>query len=370
MKTLVSFLVAVFIFQSVQAQDTGNSQISKAEKKEKNLRFIPFPIIYYSPETRLAFGALGQFIFRMSPEDTIARASTTQSNFIYTLNNQFLLANDYTLFTKEEKYIFNGSLDFLNFPEFFYGVGNDTDTDNEENFSYFSIDWDGYAVRKIKPKMFVGVSHKFMRMFDVRPDAGTALETSNLPGARGFTITGLGPIFLYDSRNSIINATKGSYFEASARIFTKALGGEYDYQLYRIDARKFFPLSQNERHVLAFQALGEFRNGDIPVHRLSRMGGDAIMRGHYNGRYRDNNLWAAQSEYRFPIYGFLGGVGFAGVGNVSDEFFSRRAFENIKYSLGGGLRFMIDKKDRVNVRVDYAFVEGGSEFYINFTEAF
>ncbi|OJJ22020.1 hypothetical protein BKI52_08245 [marine bacterium AO1-C] len=346
------------------------SQNTKTSTKKKRVKFIPIPIISYSPETRLALGALGQLTFKLNGEDTLSRSSSAQATFIYTLNNQYLIEGEYTLLFNKEKYILNGEASFRKFPEFYYGIGNNTNETNEEEFSYLSFDWDGYFVRKLRPNLFVGISYKFSQMYGVELTENTTLGNSTLPGAKGFRVTGVGPTLIYDSRNSVINATRGAYVETFARFFNQSFGGDYDYQFYRIDARKYFPLSSDERHVLALQALGEFREGTIPVHQLSRMGGDAIMRGHYNGRFREKHYWAMQSEYRFPIYRFLGAVGFAGIGNVCKDCFSSDAFKDLKYSVGGGLRIMVDKEERVNLRIDYAFVEGGSEFYIQFTEAF
>jgi len=369
----IGILGSWFSFQFFGSTPTFATKLTPADSTRqdttKNMTIVPLPVIYYTPETRWAFGALGQFLFKINPKDTVARTSSLQVATVYTINKQYMVNTTYNIFFDQEKYWLNGYFTYKKFPEFFYGIGNNTSLENEENFSYFSIDWDGWFVRQIKKGTFLGITHKFQKMYDVVPDSDTFLENSTLAGARGFRISGIGLAFIRDERNSIINASQGFYLGFSSRFFRKILGSEFEYEFYRIDARKYFPLSKNKHHVLAFQILGEFRTGAVPVHRLSRMGGEYTMRGHYIGRYRDNQYWATQAEYRFPIYKFLGGVGFAGMGNVC-QLCIETPFNKLKYSVGGGLRFMIDKTERLNIRLDYAFIRDDSNFYIQITEAF
>jgi hypothetical protein len=47
------------------------------------------------------------------------------------------------------------------------------------------------------------------------------------------------------------------------------------------------------------------------------------------------------------------------------------SFNNLKISGGGGLRFTIDAKERINLRFDYAFGRFNSRgFYLSISEAF
>ena len=77
-----------------------------------------------------------------------------------------------------------------------------------------------------------------------------------------------------------------------------------------------------------------------------------------------------QTEYRFPIYKRLQGVTFVSSGSVSDQYLD--LFSNhYKWSYGAGLRFVLNKKDRIRLRLDYGLTtnEGGA-FYITVNEAF
>ena len=99
------------------------------------------------------------------------------------------------------------------------------------------------------------------------------------------------------------------------------------------------------------------------------MGGDMIMRGYYQGSYRDKNLLAFQAEYRLQLLKRWGIVGFAGAGGISDAI-NHFNLDTIKPSYGGGLRFKINRKENVNVRVDYGFGKGQQNVYFFIAEAF
>lgn len=96
------------------------------------------------------------------------------------------------------------------------------------------------------------------------------------------------------------------------------------------------------------------------------------MRGFYDGRFRSKNQVVLQAEYRVPIAWRIGAVGFAGIGNVGDRVHNLN-FQELKYSYGGGLRVALNRKERLNLRVDYGWGVGESTshgLYFQLGEAF
>jgi hypothetical protein len=65
----------------------------------------------------------------------------------------------------------------------------------------------------------------------------------------------------------------------------------------------------------------------------------------------------------------FGLVGFAGYGDVADKVshFERKSF---KYSVGWGIRYLLNRDEKLNLRLVFGYGKGSSEFYINFSEAF
>ena len=86
------------------------------------------------------------------------------------------------------------------------------------------------------------------------------------------------------------------------------------------------------------------------------------MRGYYLGRYRDKILMTFQAEYRIPAWWRFGLVGFAGVGDVASKF-AKFKLADFKYSVGAGLRFLLDPKEGTCLRADFGFGKGTSGFY-------
>ena len=121
--------------------------------------------------------------------------------------------------------------------------------------------------------------------------------------------------------------------------------------------------------VLAFNGALILSSGNVPFHQMPVIGGTKRLRGYLEGKYSDNNLAVLQSEYRFPIYKRLGAVVFGGVGEVAATPLGW-SISTIRYNYGGGLRYMVDKAQRINLRADYGFGCHSQGFYLTMGEAF
>jgi len=77
-----------------------------------------------------------------------------------------------------------------------------------------------------------------------------------------------------------------------------------------------------------------------------------------------------QTEYRQYFSKRFGFVAFAGLGDVGSEITSLK-FKEFKYSFGGGLRYLFNKKENVNLRVDIGIgKDGNTGIYFGIEEAF
>ena len=68
----------------------------------------------------------------------------------------------------------------------------------------------------------------------------------------------------------------------------------------------------------------------------------------------------------------IGFVFFGGMGDVPNSL-SEAKWENLKYSVGGGLRLKIIKSENLNIRFDYALGLGqvkDQNFYVGIAEVF
>ena len=92
------------------------------------------------------------------------------------------------------------------------------------------------------------------------------------------------------------------------------------------------------------------------------------MRGYYEGRYRDKDMIAFQMEYRLPVWWRFGLVGFVGFGGVADKI-KKFKLKKFKYSIGWGIRYLLIRNEKINVRLDFGYGESSSGTYITIGEA-
>jgi outer membrane translocation and assembly module TamA len=206
-------------------------------------------------------------------------------------------------------------------------------------------------------------------MFKPEYDDDGLFATQEIPGEEGFTASGAGLAAVYDSRDNNLFPFSGQYITLSNHFYQDWLGGDTEFFNLKLDARAYFNPGQGS-HVIAIQGLMQVNTGNPPFMMLSKLGGDELMRGHFQGRYRDRHILAGQVEYRFPIWWRFIGVAFVGVGEVAPEF-SAFTLRGLKYSMGGGLRFTLDAKERINIRFDYGYgLHRNHGFYFGISEAF
>ncbi len=341
----------------------------------RNVRRIFLPVVVYTPETHLGFGGLGVALWKNLHPELHTRTSNAEMLFLYTSRQQLILIPRYTIFTSGEKWMFEGfGEELINFRDNYYGIGDKTPITNEERITYNVLGWENRVGRKLfkDKRLFVGMETRFIYFYDLRTEPNGLLETNRNTGYHGSTSVGLGPALTWDERDNVVNASKGFYWDFRYSAYSKALGGSVNYHRVIFDFRKYFTVNTKMRHILAFQLYGNFVRGEVPFKELAELGGPRVLRGYYRGCFRDNYLTAFQTEYRMPLYKRLGFVAFAGAAKVYDQ--NSVDFENMHFSYGGGLRFTINKKERLNLRLDWghgdASRSGTGYFYLGFAESF
>ncbi len=117
------------------------------------------------------------------------------------------------------------------------------------------------------------------------------------------------------------------------------------------------------------QLYSAITTGVTPFYSMPTMGGAWMMRGYYNGRYRDKTFSTAQIEFRDEFFWKLGFVLFAGVGDVGSSLGTYKLTQ-LKYSYVFGLRYMLDTEEKINIRFDMGFGNNTSGIYFGIEEAF
>jgi hypothetical protein len=337
---------------------------------DNNKGFFFSPILFYTPDTRLGGGGAGVFSFHLSDKnDSSILTRTSYVRFLgnYTMNKQTDVWTDWNIFTRGEKFLFKGEFRYRNFPDWFYGIGNTTLTESKEKYTYNLLSFKTLVLYKFRPNWFVGLDYHLENEYKFQLDPSGQLINGEIIGYQGGVGSALGFVKIFDSRDNNLNPYKGTYFEASSYFYLTQLSSTFTFVNVNLMYNKYWQVKEN--HIIAFQTKTKFTFGDVPFLDMSSVGGDDILRGYPKNRFKDRNFVGTQIEYRFPLFWRFGMTTFAGVGDVFSNTNDLK-LQHLKYSIGSGLRFVINPKERVNLRFDYAIGKEGGYFYFSVTEAF
>ncbi len=354
-------LACCFLTGSARAQSPADSSGSTGA------RLLPLPILFYTPETRLAGGASLLYFYRDDEADRTARPSTVSLLAIYTQEKQFTLQLGGELYPAHGLYRIETSVLGERYPSKFYGIGNVTAASQEEAYTVKRVGIDLSAMRQVADGARAGIVIRWERSSIVDRVSGGMLDGGTVPGSFESTVSGAGIQASWDTRENIFAPTTGNFTTASVVSFGRMLGGTNVFTKVKLDARQYVPLT--EEQVLALQFIGVLIDGTAPFRELARLGGSNNLRGYYEGRYRDNDVAVLQAEYRVPIIGRFGAAAFAGVGEVA-----RRPGEislpGLWFAGGLGVRFAFNPQERLNIRLDMGWGNNSSGLYITAGEAF
>ncbi len=333
-------------------------------KISDKISFLPAPSLSFKPETNWSFGL--SFIGTYSPDsEKIANLSTAQFDIIYTLNKQVIVDLDHHIFLNNSEWLWSGSNSFYNYPELYFSQITDGLSELIESRK---LEFNNKISKKIRADWYAGIVHRLQILGSVSfPEEGLIAHEQPI-GFQGGIAHGFGIGASLDKRiNSINPANGGVYFNLNTGIYSSFIGSDFDFMRIEVDYRKYLKIGK--AHTLAIQGVGIFNQGDPPFKLTGKLGGGQIMRGYYWGRYRNRQMYAVQAELRLEVYKRIGMVTFASLGNTNDklsQLWNKRALA----SYGLGIRFMLDKKSRANLRLDYAFSKNSQGIYIGYGEAF
>ncbi|HMQ47022.1 MAG TPA: BamA/TamA family outer membrane protein [Saprospiraceae bacterium] len=332
---------------------------------DKSYSLAAYPVVFYLPETRLGFGGAGIWAFYFPDDDS--RPSQIQTGIAYTLNKQVLLYLPYQVFWDDNRWIAKGELGYYRYFYNYYGIGNQEATDYVEQYEVNYPRFRFNLLYQVLPQFYTGFRYWWDNYQIGSREVGGQLISGTITGGSGGVVSGLGLISIWDTRDHIFYSRKGIVLEATAFWNSKALGSDFNFSRFTIDASSF--LSLNTNHILAFNLFAGSIAGEAPFNELMLLGGSKKARGFYEGRFRDKHLALLQIEYRTKLKGRFGAVLFTSVGNVTPDL-GHWAWKYNRYNAGAGLRYSLDKKEHINLRLDIGFGQQAIGYYFTIGEAF
>lgn len=329
-------------------------------RKGFDLSFIGGP--YYASETKFGVGLMAVGLYYPNKADTTLLPSTVSLYGKATTGKFFQLGVEgQTHFSKSQR--LNFDVFFNSSPWKFWGIGYEEDSRdaNESLYKYVQGSaWIDYQTR-VADNLFVGPAVKIDYV------AARDRERPELwhgEPRRVFSL-GVGISVAYDGRDYITEPHTGWYARIDQRVNPYWLGNEHGWALTELAVAKYTELWRGS--VLATRLHSRLTYGDTPWTGLSTFGGTYVMRGYYEGRYRDKSSADLCVELRQRVWGRHGLVAWGGVGSVfsePDDIRWKRLLPN--YGIGYRWEF----KKRVNARLDFGFGRGSSGVVFSVNEAF
>lgn len=358
---LVILLLTTVIAQKSEAQaDTVKAQ------EIKNLNVTAYPVLFYLPETRWGGGAASVVTFRLPGEGRETRPSSFNGGVAYTQNKQLLFFFPYSLYKNNNDIKVIGEIGYYIYFYNHYGIGNDSKLEDQEIYDVTYPRFHTSALHRFGD-FYVGIKTRYdnYNISDLRE--GGLLENDPWAAQGGGQIFSYGPLIQYDTKDYQFHPTKGWLSEVGLITAKEGVFSDATFTKFHLDARQYSSLKKD--HIIASNVYLGHIWGEVPFSELFYYGSNKRARGFADRRFKDRTFLAVQSEYRFPIWRWLGGVAFGGSSAVGDgikDLFNNR----FRWTGGGGLRITLNEDDRVRLRLDYAFSEEGTNFYLTANNAF
>ncbi|GAB3641716.1 BamA/TamA family outer membrane protein [Spirosoma arcticum] len=349
------------------------------DSTRKQVSIFPFPIVYYTPETRFAYGAVLSATFRFNRDFTLAKADTATLNpnqfnvprpsnvqflLAYTQNKQVLLFVPFQVFYNQNRYYVYGEAGYYKYAYNFYGVGQRDVPAENYGVNYPRIRLN--VLRRIRSGLYAGLRGEYENYDITRVEPSGLLATGTVPGGLGGRMAGLGLGLFYDTRDVVFYPTEGIVADLTYLEHGRVIGSDFHYSRYVVDVSSYHKV--HRRAIVAVNYVVSMTTGVAPFSALSLVGSGRRLRGYYEGRYRDDNLALLQAEVRVSVWKRLSAVVFGGVGILGND---ERLFrvDDPKAAYGAGLRIRINN-DRLNIRADYGFGKQSTGLYLTLGEAF
>lgn len=366
---LLYIFFLIFLISNSWAQNPKDVFKTDTIAKNKNYQLIGVPIIFYTPETNFGFGGGGQLFLLNSKNKYNDRISNIFFDVIFTSNKQTIFDILPQIYFGEGAYYLDMSYKYKIFPNSFWGVGTDTDDGDEESYNMTSHILRMNFLKRLPPYLNFGFEYIFENHDVTEVEEDGLLAAGDILGSNYAIISGLGVVFNLDSRDNVGSPLSGHFLKMSAQFTSEIFGSTQVYNKFIGDLRTYQRLG--EKSIIAFQVYYESNYGNPPFQGLASFGGSTRARGYFNGRFIDKHMYVVQAEYRYRFHArwALNGFGLFGeVANLPNDYFN---FDNIKPSVGGGIRYKLLENQDTWIRADIGFgLDGSSGFYFGVNEAF
>ena len=360
-KLLLSFfLLLVLITAGAQEKqsvfrDSIDGAIDESDFLITKKGLLPVPMLITEPAVGYG-GALGLLFFHDSYENKKSPPSISGVFGGLTENGTWMAGGVHAGFWKKDKIRYVGAAGVINVNIDYYGpLANPV----EMNISIWLL-MQQIQFRLGESDFFIGsryflspTTNTFDLPIDIPEFSGIKFET---------TLSEVSAMFIYDSRNNVISPTQGFWIQINPLYSDTWLGGDSRYG--KINTSIVGLQTVQEKWVLGgkFEAISKL--GDIPfyVKPYVQMRGVPVL------KYQDNNILSFEGEVDWNLHKRWHLIGFAGVGGAFEKYNDLNKANSV-VSGGGGFRYLLARKFRMKMGMDFAFSKDEFAFYVTMGHA-
>lgn len=178
-------------------------------------------------------------------------------------------------------------------------------------------------------------------------------EVLDILGIQPYKSAGLGLVVQNDTRDNENMPSHGWLLNFNNFAFRESLGGENDYDVYRIDIRYFLP--HGEANVLALRQLNHLTD-DAPTAARAPV----QLRGYKIGQYTGKYMSSFEAEERYRLAPKWTATMFAGVACLYGDGEDCTDKENVFPAGGIGVQYVLKPREGIVLNLEYADGEGSS----------
>jgi outer membrane protein assembly factor BamA len=355
---LLFLLLFAFVFVNGQ-----RSSAVKPNKEKSSIAAIP--MINYNRTQGIIVGAIVSKYYKFNKKDTVSPTSSTGIFGMYTGQKSYAVFGTARLYFARDRWRVTAAVGTMDINSQFYiedeavSTGNFYDYSTKANLLVLQVQ------RNLFKRIYLGPTGSFIK----------STTTFGFPGVSGkdsvtkSNLNNIGYIITNDTRDHVQYPTRGMFLNFKNQFYRSWVGSDFKFERYIVTYNQFFKLTQkDDKQILALRATINVAAGDVPFEGQTTVGGDDI-RGYSQGKYRNDQVYTLQTEYRWNFYKRWGMVAFAGLASAVAKL-ADIPDNGILPGVGAGIRFRMLPAQKINVGIDGAVGKGDYSITFRIGEAF
>lgn len=361
-----SILVAQDAAQDEREQASPPATIPDLREEEVPLKvqsgdfvIVPIPISSPTFDTGLILG--GAYFYAQTEEQKkVQPASLTGAGGAYTSNGSFGVAAFQQSYWDENRWRLQAAAAYVDF-SLELTTSDSSGGQPRAGWGIKGSLIQSTILRRIADSHWYGGG--IARFMTIDQNFDVSISEGDFDVGDGANVAGLGAVVQYDTRDLPMNARSGQYFKLDAMLSSTSAEGDDSYSSYKANFRSYH--SVNKDLTLAWEVRGCARDGNVPLWNACFIS----LRGFPATDYIGLNSASGQAELRWQMSPRWGLVGFAG-GGYAGSSFAEAGDDQSTPSYGAGIRFMVLKSQRINIRLDFARSDNDEAVHLAVGEAF